>query len=154
MIFCNLPTSNFFIRATFGLTVNLPLICSKKKRFNPCNAQVVRRLFFKKNIFHPSPAVVQHFLCTLLHFYRTSGGSNNFWEQPWIFACTSRPSLIQLEKKFCNFSQFVWKLFYWLISANFCNKKAIRRLLLLRLPKDSFFHPQIPLHFTWAAFLG
>ena len=31
MIFCNLPLSNFFIRATFGLTANLPLICSKKK---------------------------------------------------------------------------------------------------------------------------
>ena len=64
MIFCNLPTSNFFIRATFGLTVNPPLICSKKKRFNPCNAQVVRRLFLRK-IFSTPVLLLFSIFCAL-----------------------------------------------------------------------------------------
>ena len=84
---------------------------------------MVRRLFFKKNIFHPSPAVVQHFLCTLVHFYRTSGESNNFGKQPWIFACTSRPNLIQLEKVL-QFLAICVKVVLLAVSANFCKKRS------------------------------
>ena len=119
--FCNLPLSNFFIRATFGLTANLPLICLKKKKSDSTLVTLKWPGAFFKIFFTPSPAVVFSIFVHFSAFLQDLRGIQQFWEQPWKFACTFKAQFNTVGKVLQFFTICV-KVVLLAISANFCKK--------------------------------